>query len=195
MSKVTNTSAQDPMITLLDMMGGGGPSGAIERSEARGQRELVNASVLPTDGLNDPCWAAMGIVIGQPVNGDPMFTEVQLPTGWSKRATDHSMWSELVDAKGRKRASIFYKAAFYDRSCRISVVRRFSIERDYDHRDAVCLRVLDAGTVVYSAMPIAVDPKDYKAQDNATQTATADCVAWLDDHGYSDYRNAAAYWG
>jgi hypothetical protein len=38
-----------------------------------------------------------------------------LPDGWQKRATDHDMWSELVDADGVVVASMFYKAAFYDR--------------------------------------------------------------------------------
>src|SRR6185436_8068032 len=44
-----------------------------------------------------------------------------------KIATDHSMYTDLVDDKGRVRASIFYKAAFYDRKADISFKRRFSI--------------------------------------------------------------------
>ena len=40
---------------------------------------------------------------------------VKLPAGWKKQATDHSMWSKLLDESGAVVASIFYKAAFYDR--------------------------------------------------------------------------------
>jgi hypothetical protein len=46
---------------------------------------------------------------------------VSLPPGWKVVPTDHSMWSDLVDAKGEKRASIFYKAAFYDRDAFIRI--------------------------------------------------------------------------
>ena len=35
------------------------------------------------------------------------------------------MWSDLLDAHGRKRAAIFYKAAFYDRSATISLCCRY----------------------------------------------------------------------
>jgi hypothetical protein len=60
---------------------------------------------------------------------------VKLPEGWHIKATDHSMWSNLVDDKGRNRASIFYKAAFYDREAFLSFNRRFSMSyiiADYD---------------------------------------------------------------
>jgi hypothetical protein len=40
----------------------------------------------------------------------------KLPAGWKKVATEHSMWSDLLDDQGRKRAAIFFKAAFYDYS-------------------------------------------------------------------------------
>lgn len=112
--KVRNTTAEaerDPLSTLIATMGSGG----IERQEAQGQRQLAASSQLPTDGLT-PEWAAeCGITIAQPSDGDPLFTDVQLPEGWAIKPTEHSMWSDLVDADGEKRAAIFYKAAFYDR--------------------------------------------------------------------------------
>lgn len=40
------------------------------------------------------------------------------------------MWSKLVDDKGRARASIFYKATFYDRRARIKLLCRFGIAAD-----------------------------------------------------------------
>ena len=54
---------------------------------------------------------------------DDLFWNVKLPEGWEVKATDHTMWNELVDDKSRKRASFFYKAAFYARDAFI----RFNI--------------------------------------------------------------------
>ena len=75
----------------------------------------------------------MGIVFGEDV--DDLFVSCVLPEGWSKRPTDHSMWSDLVDNKDRVRARIFYKAAFYDRRAYLSTETRFIVtytpEDDY----------------------------------------------------------------
>ena len=57
--------------------------------------------------LKREVFEAMGIVIGKPVEGDPVFTHCTLPADWQKRATDHSIWSDLLGDKGRKRAAIF----------------------------------------------------------------------------------------
>ena len=111
-NQVRNTATADPLINLLDTAGPGG----IERQEAVGQYELVNSDVLPSEIHGDKSiLEAAGVVFGEPVEGDPLFTNVTLPEGWRKVATDHSMHSDLVDADGKKRASIFYKAAHYDR--------------------------------------------------------------------------------
>ena len=47
-----------------------------------------------------------------------------MPNGWKKQATDHSMWSELIDDKGKVRATIFYKAAFYDQRAFLNLVKQ-----------------------------------------------------------------------
>lgn len=112
---ITNTSAMDPMFHLIDAMSG---RGSIERSEARGQQDLVSSTQLPTEcSAEDKAkLEAAGVVFGEPNKDDPMFCDATLPAGWRKVATDHSMWSDLVDGNGVKRGAIFYKAAFYDRN-------------------------------------------------------------------------------
>ncbi len=87
--------------------------GGIEAQEARGQQQFVNTSTLPIEVRNGT-YEAHGITVGEPV--DDLFVSVTLPDGWKKVPTSHSMWSDLIDEQGRVRASIFYKAAFYDRS-------------------------------------------------------------------------------
>ena len=66
----------------------------------------------------------MGITIVEEY--DDLFYNVKLPEGWEIKPTDHSMWNDLFDDKGRKRGSFFYKAAFYDRSAHMNFCTRFS---------------------------------------------------------------------
>lgn len=90
--------------------------GGIERQEKEGQQTFVAADRLPVKGLGDQeKLKALGFVFGKVLEGkDRIFIEAKLPPGWKKVATDHSMWSDLIDDTGRKRAAIFFKAAFYD---------------------------------------------------------------------------------
>ena len=99
-----------------------GMGGSIEQQESRGQRELVNSDVLPAEIHGDrQKLENAGVIFGEPVEDDPLFINATLPDGWKKQATDHSMWSNLVDSDGNERARIFYKAAFYDRCASMSV--------------------------------------------------------------------------
>lgn len=93
--------------------------GGIEAQEAQGQRDLVrHADRLPvrgTDGDKRKAWEAAGFVFGEPMEGkDKIFVSCTFPAGWKLEPTEHSMWSDVVDAEGKKRAQVFFKAAFYD---------------------------------------------------------------------------------
>jgi hypothetical protein len=85
--------------------------------ESAGQQQFVNSDTLPVeiDAESKKKLEAAGVKFGKAVEGDELFLYVDLPNGWKKVPTDHSMWSHLVDDKGTVRAEIFYKAAFYDR--------------------------------------------------------------------------------
>ena len=112
-----NDPADHLLLLATEMVGGGG----IEAQEKAGQVQLVASDVLPTEslyGAREKLEAA-GCVFGEPVEDDPLFTPVTLPPGWKKVGTEHDMWSSVVDDQGRERASIFYKAAFYDRKAHI----------------------------------------------------------------------------
>ena len=116
MSKIFNTE-YDPRPEWLF---GRNPN-AIEQQEAEGQKQLVASSQLPVK-VNSPRgivaaekYAELGIdVVGNSKN-DNLFLDVILPEGWELKATGHSMWNQLIDKEGREVATIFYKAAFYDR--------------------------------------------------------------------------------
>jgi len=100
--------------------------GGIEAQEAAGQRTMCAKAILPkfasfNEPINRDEYTALGITFGP--DHDDLFVCVTLPDGWQVVPTEHSMWSNLVDSFGRERASIFYKAALYDRRAHIRLSR------------------------------------------------------------------------
>lgn len=71
---------------------------------------------------------------GQPI--DDVFQMVIAPDGWRLRRTDHPMWSELLDPSGAVRGMLFHKAAFYDRSAHLDLLRRYRSGTDLPPNDA-----------------------------------------------------------
>lgn len=116
MSEITNTTRDEPLPHAIM----GGDPGAIEDQEARGQAELVASTLLPTDMGDRDAYEALGFRFGEP-GDDSLFLPAELPEGWTKRATGHNMWSEIVDSDGKHRVGVFYKAAFYDRSAHMRI--------------------------------------------------------------------------
>lgn len=163
--------------------------GGIIAQEQRGQAELVNSSTLPIElkGCTRGQVEAMGIVYGE--NVDDLFVSVTLPAGWTKQATEHHMWSDLLDDKGCKRASIFYKAAFYDRSAHMHLERCVNVIRRYydetTETDAAVVSATDG--VLFSTAR--VGRRDWAAVDSIEKEAGA-----FADTNYPDWRNPAAYW-
>lgn len=86
--------------------------GGIEAQEAQGQKDLIRSSYLPKECPRDEL-EALGFKFGE--DHDDIFINVEMPKGWSKRATDSAYWTDLIDNEGVVRGAIFYKAAFYDR--------------------------------------------------------------------------------
>lgn len=183
--------------------------GGIEAQEAAGQTLLVESQMLPQEGTVKPGFSgdpkqtnqqrleALGFVFGERV--DDWFAACQLPPGWTKHAEDHSMWSRLEDERGRKRASIFYKAAFYDRSAHLSMEQRFSYrtwyapttdqQEDFNLRyeAPICMVVLDGCTPIFATNPFQGD--DLKAKEGARKA----CEVWLEAH-YANWRDPFKYW-
>ena len=185
--KPRNTTAEvqrDPLAGLIT-----GFPGGIERQEAAGQSELVKSESLPADCRGRDALEAAGVKFGPPYSDDPIFVPATLPAGWKKQATDHSMWSHLLDEKGRKRASIFYKAAFYDRSAHMHVDRRYSYSAYEDGADERHLRVVvkDGDQVVHVI-------GEYARNDwNASRDLEKQAGDWLKEH-FPEWESAAAYW-
>jgi len=121
---IENTTDRDVMLHLIGSMGAGGGSQYIEEMEAHGQRQFVNSDRLPTEiGSGSVAeFEVLGFVFGEVDPGDALFRQATLPAGWKRDGSDHAMWSYILDEQGRKRVSIFYKAAFYDRCAFMSLI-------------------------------------------------------------------------
>ena len=180
---------------LLEAMITGKSDGQIEKQESRGQSSLVNSDTLPTkmDDLDRVILEKAGVVFGDVVKGDEIFQYAELPEGWRKNPTDHSMWSELLDEKGRKRAGIFYKAAFYDRNAYLHCEHRYSYRNDYDHEKAnneIVVLVTDCGKTIHTTKAL---PLPERERYNVTDIAYAAANEWLNEN-FPNWTDAGAYW-
>jgi hypothetical protein len=175
----------------------GGSPGAIEAQEKRGQSDLVNSTQLPSTMQPDTraVLEAAGVVFGELTPGDPLFCEATLPAGWTKSPTAHSMHIDLLDANGHKRANIFYKASFYDRTAILSACRRFGVDRysyGIDHPGHSRATVTDAkGEVKFKT-------EVQHPREGEQEWAPRDRVAliaerWLNEN-YPDWNSCGAYW-
>lgn len=180
----TKESRDNPLLALLQTAGPGG----IEAQEQCGQDELVQSKEIPKR-----C---------RITDEDNIFRPVEFPEGWSIKATDHSMWSDLIDDKGRKRAGIFYKAAFYDRSAHISFNRRLFFRKDHDHPETKGIKYIvfdqdkELASFTDESVPdFKVDPNGWRAVHGQSEVALEKkCTEWLCENGYRNFENCLSHW-
>ena len=181
---------------MIDRIYAASTPGGIEVQEARDQQDFVNSTTLPREciGCDQSQLETMGIRYGKIV--DDQFVEADLPEGWAKVPTNHSMWSKLVDEQGRERAAIFYKAAFYDRHALISLTRRYNYQQDYRDDDdwqnsgRRCI-VKDCGETIWASDYI--EPTEDVPGYMLSEQLNPQGEAWLEEH-YPDWRDPLAYW-
>ncbi len=165
--------------------------------EWQAQREITDRNIISYTRVQ---YEKMGIEIVD--DYDDLFWNVRLPEGWETKATDHTMWNELLDAQGRKRGTFFYKAAFYDRSAFINFETRFQFEVTHDcdpeeeyeiwsKADLVGV-VKDSGKVIYKTKtePVA----DNYEKDREIQNKLYEELEAFLAKEYPDYENIHAYW-
>lgn len=189
---------RDLKIDML-MMLAIGPEAAVPLIERRGQTELTQSTKLPNKGSNDPESLESPIKWGPRPTGDALFRDATLPEGWTKKGSDHPMWSYVRDEKGRTRAEVFYKADFWDRDAFIRFSRRFYASSRYNDDGSITYFVMDKGQgdkeeAIYAETPKLPDRETdvvarYKAEDEARKRA----ADWLAER-YPDHQNPNAYW-
>lgn len=163
--------------------------GGIEAQEKAGQAAMVaQFETLPIDGMVrfGNIIKSWGFEVGEPV--DELFVRVTPPQGWQLRASEHSMWSDLIDASGGVRGGVFYKAAFYDRRAHFSLNPRYRIMAEYGEA-GVWWHITDrkTGNVLFE-LPV-VKIEDGPANDLAEQA----CQEWLRAH-FPLWEAIEAYW-
>lgn len=184
----------------------GDVSGAIMNQEKRGQSEQIHSDRLPLDintrNVTREGLETIGFKFGKVI--DDVFIEATLPPGWSKKPTDHSMWSTILDDKGRERCAVFYKAAFYDRSAHLDVTCRYRVAMDtvldyddpnYSDTTPEVGRVTDraTGKVIWEGEQIERQQK-YSAEHREKYEALYQLAKdWINAH-FPDYQNPLAYW-
>lgn len=163
--------------------------GGIERQEAAGRRTLVESAMLPKEvrGATREQLISLGFQFGADV--DELFVTCELPPGWTKRGTDHSMHSDLLDNQGRKRAGIFYKAAFYDRRAYMSMLQRFGVNpyRDGSQKGHMRCIVTDGEAVVFDAGEWKEGDYEHRAR------LQVECKDWL-NATHAEWQSPLACW-
>ena len=186
--------------------------GGIEKSELAGQKNFISQTfrdALPIATAAD--WEILeswGVEKGEPL--DKLFCLVKLPTGWSKVAGIEPRSSTLRDDRDLVRATIFYKAAFYDPKADLHVFRkRFRSARDYASDAAFAHVVKDdalnrivqrfetgsyaylksdpsiVGFIFYGAFHYNADRNSFKAL-----TSSEEAVPITVEQFYADYHNS-----
>ena len=108
--KVSAKPNRDDLSTaaMMGIVGGAGLYGQFLNDET--SRRAKAMSQLPhPDADARKALAAAGVVFGERI--DDLFIQAVLPAGWTIKRTDHYMYSNLCDDRGRVRASIGIKMA------------------------------------------------------------------------------------
>lgn len=172
-------------------------SGTTEDMDYNTKREITSANI---EAYTRVQYEKIGITIIS--EDDDLFWNVKLPKGWEIKATDHAMWNEVRDDKGRKRMTFFYKAAFYDRDAFSNLQTRFQLDvthiadpnSDYDVWRASDIQgtVKDGDNIIYQTKCIPA-VEDY-AEEAAIKEELWEEIRSFMNKNWPEYRDVYAYW-
>lgn len=194
---MSNRDELDRLMMLIRAMSG--ETNVIEHMEAEGQQRAIRNIMMAKEMRpSREEWEQLGFVFTD-IPGDDVLCSAVLPEGWSIKATDHSMWNEIIDENGMKRGSMFYKAAFYDRSAHMSLERRYGVCSSYVGDDYSTTEVyfgnneeklFVAGQVHYS--------KDATREERAAKYEEEEKLRAIakqfGDENYPGWESVHAYW-
>lgn len=198
-NKVVNTERQaqeNPALMLARNMAFG-RGRDIEAQEAEGQAQLCQSQVLPIELNPEEARRHLydwGFKFSTtPIPNETCFQSVEFPAGWSIKPTEHSMWSRLCDLRGRERAAIFYKAAFYDRSAHLRLTPAVRIERLYEKPTDYHIVKLQ-GVEVFRTLPFpAWTRENAESQRELEKMSEKAAQDYVSEH-YPNAQDLSAYW-
>lgn len=95
-----------------------------------GQTAIIYNTLLPKKG-DWELLSKIGVTKNPESEDNSLFVKASLPKGWKIiPEKSSSYYTYLVDDKGLRRASIFFKNAFYDRDAFFACFNRFSISTE-----------------------------------------------------------------
>lgn len=173
--------------------------------EKEGQCSMIGGTRLPKriSRVNKTSWEELSQRCGIQIAGDSdeLFYQVQLPDGWQIVGGDHPMWTTLKDDKGRGRALVFYKAAWYDERAELHLCYRYQFVNDHDSdKPNIIVNVIDYGQgpeaeVIHEVGRVSRKHEQDMDMENISLENALHVAAkqWLEVN-YPDYRNCYAYW-
>lgn len=189
--------------------------GGIERQEVQKQEDLVKQEQLPIKlGSPKEIFEKLGFKFGKQI--DKMLQHGTLPDGWKKvRDPGHSMYSYVLDEKGRRRWTIFFKGAYYDyEAFGWGLDHRFvvRVEKDYKFEGKgprpIWGEVQDNGVlfdpkakegkyvtpkIVYRSKEDRFTPKDWADSDRVEKMVRQEMELWISAK-YPKHEDPTAYW-
>lgn len=182
-------------------------------AEARGGRTLAKSELLPNDMADvvkqSATAQALGFVVGS--TADDLFTNVQLPAGWTKGVTPDDSYGRslaVMDSDGKVRGTIFYKAASYDRYANGTWLTRYYVTewhgaleapvQDWKANDPTHIVALDRLTndkiFISGSIPHYTDKTTSYAEREALEKSMWGTVrTWL-DASYPNWKDPFTYW-
>lgn len=134
--------------------------------------------------------ATAGVKLLDVVEGAPLFHYVEFPPGWKQiPSKDFPSWDDLIDDKGRKRATVRVVHVGGGYKCQVVPSNRFQASHIYNVEDGIVVgSVRDGGKLIYTTESIKCVVGDLSWL-HVEQVAEA----WLDKN-YPDWRKYGAYW-
>ena len=176
-----------------------GEKNVVENMEAEGQRYAVNNALLARKMRpSREAWEKFGFEFIDDYE-DEVLIEAKLPEGWSIRATDHSMWNEIVDANGYVRGNMFYKSSFYDRDAHMDLCRRYGIHSDYVDEDYTTSEIYfgNRNEKIFVAGQVCI-PRGLSAEERKAKSEEKDrlfdMAKEFADKYYPNWEDVNAYW-
>ena len=176
-----------------------GEKNIVEHMESEGQQYAVSNTMMAKrmrPSIEE--WENLGFRFTD-IPGDSVLCEATMPEGWSMRATSHSMWNEIIDENGMKRGSMFYKAAFYDRSAHMMLEHRYGVCTIYVDEEQTTREVYfgDSNEKLFVAGQVYMSGEESREEAKAKYEELdrlEDLARKYGDENYPDWRNVHAYW-
>jgi hypothetical protein len=182
----------EAMEMFVRAIGGESVGDIIVSQERAGGRTLATNEQVPKSLLHDyrrEDLEAAGFVFGEDI--DDLFVAAKLPDGWTKGVDPEDPYGRTLyffDEQGRKRGSIFYKAAFYDRYASATLYSRFWIETHFSG-DTKFLTITDRADGSHLRTTPSCNRGEWEYEDRLTSELRDYLVST-----YPDYPKWFAYW-